>query len=153
MRCKNYSQTRTGTKKDLSIELAPATVCGLPLQYPRGLNKSLPFTNGLLFTANLIQSNTQCLAATSLFITVPEYQAGTAQSSRQQIYPSISYTCLSFRAVLGAIGCWCNLDMLPVSSGNLDLPVNLTCVSLVCQRHSKNMQTPQASPSASGPSC
>lgn len=30
--------------------------------------KSSPFTNGLLFTANLIQSNTQCLAATKQLI-------------------------------------------------------------------------------------
>lgn len=41
----------------------PATACSL-LQHSRGLDENSPFTNGLLFTANLIQSNKQSLAAT-----------------------------------------------------------------------------------------
>lgn len=86
MRCRNDPQTCPRTETDWSNWLLRAP-CGFLFPFPRGLNNSRAPTNGALFTANLNQSNT-----TSLFITVPEYQAANVPIS-----PSVSYTSLAPR--------------------------------------------------------
>ena len=63
--CKSNSQNRTASRHGACLS-----------QYPRGLGKGSPFHNGLLFTANLIQSKHRVLGGNQTADLPPEYQTG-----------------------------------------------------------------------------